>query len=106
MEQSVDDIDIPMSNGTSVCTGDWVSVESCVPEGGARLCGNDSGISCNLKKKLFRSIMMVTLLSVRSLQFPAGGDSSACRISFGRIGQRSRISLSLQIGQRLQQLFH
>ena len=52
MEQSVDDIDIPMSNGTSVCTGDWVSVESCVPEGGARLCGNDSGISCNFLKKI------------------------------------------------------
>ena len=34
------------ANG-DVCINDYVAVESCVPEGGARLCGNESGITRN-----------------------------------------------------------
>lgn len=43
---SVEDLSIPGSiKGGDVCLNDYISVESCVPEGGARFCGNESGIS-------------------------------------------------------------
>lgn len=32
-------------NGGEVCRDDYIAVESCVPEGGARFCGNETGIS-------------------------------------------------------------
>lgn len=47
MSSSVEDLNIPgsLAKGGDVCMNDYISVESCVPEGGARFCGNDSGIS-------------------------------------------------------------
>ena len=44
------------ANG-DVCTSDYVAVESCVPEGGARLCGNETGITRNYQiiLKLFNN---------------------------------------------------
>jgi len=39
----VEDMDIAGRDGVDFCTNDWFSVQSCVPEGGARLCGNESG---------------------------------------------------------------
>lgn len=42
----VEDLNIPGSvTSGDVCMNDYIAVESCVPEGGARFCGNDSGIS-------------------------------------------------------------
>lgn len=41
----VEEMNIPQGDNSNVCTGDWVSVESCVPEGGSRLCGNDTGLT-------------------------------------------------------------
>jgi len=43
---SVEDMNIAGRNGVDFCTNDWFSVQSCVPEGGARLCGNESGTVC------------------------------------------------------------
>lgn len=47
ISSSVEDLNIPgsLAKGGDVCMNDYISVESCVPEGGARFCGNDSGIS-------------------------------------------------------------
>ena len=49
---SVEDLNIPgsITKGGDVCMNDYIAVESCVPEGGARFCGNDSGISRKEKK--------------------------------------------------------
>lgn len=43
----IEDLNIPgsITKGGDVCVNDYIAVESCVPEGGARFCGNDSGIS-------------------------------------------------------------
>jgi len=48
----VEDMDIAGRDGVDFCTNDWFSVQSCVPEGGARLCGNESGTVCKLISKL------------------------------------------------------
>ncbi len=47
LSSSVEDLNIPgsLAKGGDVCMNDYISVESCVPEGGARFCGDDSGIS-------------------------------------------------------------
>lgn len=45
----VEDMNIPGSyvNGGDICMNDFVAVDSCVPEGSARLCGNETGLMCN-----------------------------------------------------------
>ena len=44
----VEDLDIRGSllDGGDICTKDFIAVDSCVPEGSARLCGNETGLSC------------------------------------------------------------
>jgi len=51
---SVEDLNIPgsITKGGDVCMNDYISVESCVPEGGARFCGNDAGISRKKQNKV------------------------------------------------------
>ena len=55
---AVEDMDLPVGggNGTSTCTSDWLAVESCVPEGGSRFCGTESGATCNYEYLLSKII--------------------------------------------------
>lgn len=93
---SVEDLNIPgsITKGGDVCMNDYIAVESCVPEGGARFCGNDSGISRKENNKKTKNnnqwehtswnqwLNYTHSLSNRSLQFPTGSDSHPIVVSF------------------------
>jgi len=52
------DLEEPDSN--RFCKSDWLSIDSCVPEGGARFCGNlSTSRNCELS-----TVIDVTLLKI------------------------------------------
>ena len=49
---AVTGVSLDGSDADGFCKSDWISIDSCVPEGGSRSCGNISTATCKLKAEV------------------------------------------------------